>query len=141
VPFTYSAECYPLKVRESGMSLAVAVCWFFNGVLSLTWPAMRNDLTPTGAFGFYAGCNFVGAVFAYFFLPETKSLTLEELDAVFSVSNAEHAAYQARLIPYHAGRLVGRRNIDKGEPLYAHEKLTLEERRARGTIAPAAAGH
>lgn len=119
---------------------------FFRGspaahqVLSLTFPAMRNDLTNTGAFGFYAGCNFAGFVFAYLLLPETKGLTLEELDAVFSVSNTAHAAYQTRLIPFHAARLVGRRGMDKGEPLYAHEKLSLEERMAKGTLVPQAAG-
>lgn len=32
-------------------------------------------------------------MYTYFLLPETKSLTLEELDAVFSVSNRKHASY------------------------------------------------
>ena len=28
VPFTYSAEAFPLKVRDLGMSFATAVTWF-----------------------------------------------------------------------------------------------------------------
>ena len=30
VPFTYSAEAYPLYVRSLGMSLATATTWFFS---------------------------------------------------------------------------------------------------------------
>jgi hypothetical protein len=30
VPFTYSAEVYPLYIRELGMGLSTAVLWFFN---------------------------------------------------------------------------------------------------------------
>ncbi|CEH17877.1 Predicted transporter (major facilitator superfamily) [Ceraceosorus bombacis] len=140
VPFTYSAESFPLYVRESGMAWAVSVCWFFNGVLSLTWPSMQRNLGSTGAFAFYAGCNGVAFVVAYFFLKETKGLTLEELDSVFGVSNHDHAIYQAGKASYYASRLTGKR-ASKPEPLYAHEKLSAEERAARGTLAPVAMGH
>ncbi|KAA1129411.1 hypothetical protein PGTUg99_032672 [Puccinia graminis f. sp. tritici] len=30
VPFTYSAEAFPLYIRDFGMSFATAVCWFFK---------------------------------------------------------------------------------------------------------------
>jgi len=141
VPFTYSAEAFPLYIRELGMSLAVATTWFFNGVLSLTWPAMQRNLTSTGAFAFYAACNLIGLVFAWFLLPETKSLTLEQLDFVFSVSNHDHAVYQSRMIPYWVSRALGRQP-ERPEPLYAHERMTEEERRnAGGTLMPAGMGH
>src|SRR4051812_23263639 len=50
----YSAEAYPLYVRNIGMSLATATTWFFNFVLSVTWPSMQAAFTPQGAFGWYA---------------------------------------------------------------------------------------
>jgi len=53
VPFTYSAEVFPLSHREVGMAWAVATCLFWASVLSLTWPRMQDAMTPTGAFGFY----------------------------------------------------------------------------------------
>lgn len=40
VPFTYSAEAYPLYIRPFSMSLATATIWFFNAVVSITWPAL-----------------------------------------------------------------------------------------------------
>ena len=51
VPFTYSAEAYPLYVRTYGMSLATATTWFFNGLLSITWPSLLVAFKPQGAFG------------------------------------------------------------------------------------------
>jgi MFS family permease len=37
VPFTYSAEVFPLSHREVGMAWAVATCLFWAAVLSITW--------------------------------------------------------------------------------------------------------
>lgn len=51
VPFTYSAEVYPLYIREVGMSLATATTWLFNFIVSLTFPKLLTAFTPQGAFG------------------------------------------------------------------------------------------
>lgn len=45
VPFTYSAEVFPLSHREVGMSWAVATCLFWAAVLSITFPKI---LAATG---------------------------------------------------------------------------------------------
>lgn len=94
VPFTYSAEVFPLTHREVGMSWAVATNNFWASVLSLTFPYMLRAMTPQGAFGFYAGLNLVAFALVFFFLPETKQRTLEELDYVFAVPTRTHAKYQ-----------------------------------------------
>ena len=49
VPFTYSAEVFPLSHREVGMAWAVATCLFWAAVLSITWPRMEAAFTATGA--------------------------------------------------------------------------------------------
>ncbi|KAH7149893.1 hypothetical protein B0J13DRAFT_673666 [Dactylonectria estremocensis] len=85
VPFTYSAEAYPLYIRAMGMSLATATTWCFNFILAVTWPSLQKAFTPTGAFGWYAGWNIIGFFLVLSFLPETKGKTLEELDSVFNV--------------------------------------------------------
>ncbi|KAI0016630.1 general substrate transporter [Xylariomycetidae sp. FL0641] len=85
VPFTYSAEAYPLYIRPIGMSWATATCWFFNAIISITWPPMTRSWTTPGAFSWYAAWNMAGFFLVLFFLPETKEKTLEELDAVFNV--------------------------------------------------------
>ena len=40
-------------------------------------------ITPSGAFGFYAGLCFLGLVFVVFCFPETAGLSLEEVQMVF----------------------------------------------------------
>jgi hypothetical protein len=54
VPFTYSAEVFPLSHREVGMGWAVATNLFWAAVLSITFPRLLAAFGPVGAFGFYA---------------------------------------------------------------------------------------
>lgn len=122
VPFTYSAEAFPLYIRDIGMGFATATCWFFNFILALTWPKIVSSFGSIGAFMWYAGWNIVGFFLVLWFLPETKGLTLEELDEVFSVSLRKHAAYQTKHILNNFQRVVLRRNIDPLPPLYEHQK-------------------
>ncbi|THY30338.1 putative MFS myo-inositol transporter [Aureobasidium pullulans] len=93
VPFTYSAESFPLAVRDTGMAFATATCWGFNFILALTWPALQTAFTTQGAFCWYAAWNLFGFVFTWFCLPETKARPLEELDAVFNIRTRDHFAY------------------------------------------------
>ncbi|KAF2113565.1 hypothetical protein BDV96DRAFT_114241 [Lophiotrema nucula] len=94
VPFTYSAEVFPLSHREVGMSWAVATNNFWASVLSLTLPTMLRDFKPQGMFGFYAGLNLVAFFMIWLWLLETKQRTLEELDYVFGVPTRTHMKYQ-----------------------------------------------
>ncbi|KAI1107365.1 hypothetical protein F4804DRAFT_198031 [Jackrogersella minutella] len=111
VPFTYSAEAYPLYIRPIGMSLATATTWLFNSVISLTWPAMVQAWTPQGAFSWYAAWNVAGFFLVLFFVPETKEKTLEELDAVFSVPLRRFMRYGLAQFFYFWGHYILRRDI------------------------------
>jgi sugar porter (SP) family MFS transporter len=118
VPFTYSAEVFPLSHREVGMSWAVATCLGWAAVLSITFPRMLDAMTPTGAFGFYAGLNVTALVMIFLWMPETKQRTLEELDYIFAVPTRRHMSYQINTaLPYWFKRYILRQNV-KLEPLY-----------------------
>lgn len=124
VPFTYSAEAFPLHLRDVGMSFATATCWGFNFILSLTWPALVDAFTPQGAFGWYAGWNFFGWIYCYFLLPETKNLTLEELDTVFDVGNRAFATYYRRKLPWYMQKYVLRKDMQPMDPLFQFQDET-----------------
>ncbi|KAJ8126421.1 hypothetical protein O1611_g7218 [Lasiodiplodia mahajangana] len=111
VPFTYSAEAYPLYIRPFGMSLATATTWLFNAVISITWPALVQAWTNAGAFSWYAAWNLVGWVLVLFFLPETKEKTLEELDAVFDVPLRSIMHYGLQEAGYFWGHVILRRKM------------------------------
>ncbi|KAI3555287.1 hypothetical protein CABS01_12429 [Colletotrichum abscissum] len=111
VPFTYSAEAYPLYIRPIGMSLATATTWFFNFLLAVTWPSLQAAFTPTGAFGWHGGWNIIGFFLVLLLVPETKEKTLEELDAVFSVPLRTLARYGLAQFFYFWKRYIFRQDI------------------------------
>jgi len=118
VPFTYSAEAFPLPVRDVGMSWATATTWCFNFILSFTWPSLQSTFKSQGAFGWYAAWCVIGWFLVLMFVPETKALTLEELDQVFSVSTRKHASYQIKNAIWHLKVWVFRQKLEPMEPFY-----------------------
>lgn len=69
VPFTYSAEVFPLSHREIGMGFAVATCLGCAAALGISFPFLLGRLGTVGAFGFYAGLNFVALIMIFFWVP------------------------------------------------------------------------
>lgn len=109
VPFMYCAEIFPLAQREQGMAWCVAFNNFWGSVLSLTFPRLLRAFTPTGAFEFYAGLNLVAFFMIFLWVPETKRLTLEELDSVFSIPTSKFSSYQIKVwLPYFFRRYIRR---------------------------------
>ena len=100
VPFVYSAESMPLYVRDLGMSMATATLWFFNFLLAVTWPRFQYSFGNVGAFGYYAAWCVVGWFMILFLVPETKSLTLEQLDARFSIPTKKHAIWAVKEVVF-----------------------------------------
>ncbi|KAJ4307189.1 hypothetical protein N0V88_000568 [Collariella sp. IMI 366227] len=126
VPFTYSAEAYPLYIRPIGMSLATATTWFFNFILAVTWPSMLTAFKPQGGFSWYGGWNIIGFFLVLFFVPETKEKTLEELDSVFDVPLRRQAAYGAKQSVYFWRRYVFRQEVSK--PELPHDEVEWREK-------------
>ncbi|KAJ0315639.1 hypothetical protein Brms1b_005919 [Colletotrichum noveboracense] len=130
VPFTYSSEIFPLSHREVGMAWAVATCLFWAAVLSISFPIMLADLGVLGSFCFYAGLNVIAFVMIFFWVPETKQRTLEELDYVFAVPTKLFMRYQVtKALPYWFKRWVLWQRDATLEPLYKFD-LTHEDHHA-----------
>jgi hypothetical protein len=80
-----------------------------------------------GAFLFFGIITFGGAAFIYFFFPETKGLSLEEMDVLFGSQGAAQAdAERMREI----AREVGLEDAVRGNSVsYPNEKpATVEEK-------------
>lgn len=119
MPFTYSAEVFPLSHRELGMGFAVATCLGFSALLSITFPFLLESLQTVGAFGLYAGFNALAFVMIFFLVPETKQRTLEELDYIFAVPSSKFARYQVtKAAPWWFKRYVFFQRNAQLEPLY-----------------------
>ena len=130
VPFTYSAEVFPLSHREVGMSWAVATCLFYAAVLSISLPAILAAFTTVGTFGFYAGLNVLAFILIFHFVPETKQRTLEELDYIFAVPTRTFIKYQyTKWLPWFFKFYIFRNKNAVLEPLYNFDQGVMDQRR------------
>jgi len=75
-----TSEIFPLKVRGAGMSLASITNWLTNAIVAFTFLKLVNALTPAGAFWIYAGVGILAIIWGYYYIPETKGVTLEEIE-------------------------------------------------------------
>lgn len=78
VIWVYIAEVFPTRVRNKGQSVGSGTHWVMNAILSYAFPviALRSGAYP---FVFFAAMMVVQFVVVLFFFPETKQVSLEEL--------------------------------------------------------------
>ncbi|CAD0083812.1 unnamed protein product [Aureobasidium vineae] len=79
-----------------GMALCTATHWLFNFVIARSVPYMISNI-GFGTYFVFAACTTVSIIFVYFCVPETKGLSLEEIDVVFGgefTSGLEGAALE-----------------------------------------------
>jgi SP family galactose:H+ symporter-like MFS transporter len=80
LPYLIMSELFPLKMKDSGMALASCSNWGFNVVVSVSFLSLINTFTISYTFYFYAFCIFIGIIFGFFFMPETKGVSLEQIE-------------------------------------------------------------
>ncbi|KAF6757229.1 sugar transporter [Ephemerocybe angulata] len=80
------AEIWPLSIRGKGLSIAASSNW--------VTPSMLEHISY-GTFIFFGAFSLAGGLFIWWFVPETKGLTLEEMDDV--ADQKRHDAIAERL--------------------------------------------
>ena len=75
------SEIYPLKVRGLGASLATCFNWLSNLIVAFTFLSIVQAIGVSTTFMIYFVMCLVSIVFVYFFVPETKGMTLEHFEA------------------------------------------------------------
>ncbi|HTS11155.1 MAG TPA: sugar porter family MFS transporter [Candidatus Limnocylindrales bacterium] len=78
VIWVYIGEVFPNRVRAKGQSLGSSSHWITNAAISLTFPliAAKSHGYP---FVFFAAMTAIQFIVVLFFYPETKNITLEEM--------------------------------------------------------------
>ena len=69
---------FPARIREPGVAIGVGSQWLFNFVFSLTTPYMMTNM-GWGTFLLWGVFDVIIAILAFFFLKETKGLSLEAI--------------------------------------------------------------
>ncbi|KAL4180507.1 hypothetical protein AMTRI_Chr13g92440 [Amborella trichopoda] len=83
ITWVYTSEIFPLRLRAQGASIGVAVNRVISGVIGMTFISVYNAITIGGSFFLYSGVSLLAFLFFFFFLPETKGRTLEEVVELF----------------------------------------------------------
>ncbi|KAI8978166.1 AmMst-1 [Trametes punicea] len=91
VAWVIVGEIFPLNVRAKGMSLSAASNWLWNWALAFATPYLVNSGHGNAGLGvkvfFIWGSTCAGCViFTYFCIPETKGLSLEQIDLLYQNS-------------------------------------------------------
>eukprot|EP00615_Pteridomonas_danica_P000564 CAMPEP_0114370494 /NCGR_PEP_ID=MMETSP0101-20121206/32550_1 /TAXON_ID=38822 ORGANISM="Pteridomonas danica, Strain PT" /NCGR_SAMPLE_ID=MMETSP0101 /ASSEMBLY_ACC=CAM_ASM_000211 /LENGTH=556 /DNA_ID=CAMNT_0001522047 /DNA_START=37 /DNA_END=1707 /DNA_ORIENTATION=- len=76
------SEVFPLSVRGEGMALAVQTNFFWNLVVALSFDEELELIGSTWSFAVFLIVALVSLVFVYYFVPETKGLSLEEIESM-----------------------------------------------------------
>ncbi|KAL2132687.1 hypothetical protein VTI74DRAFT_3526 [Chaetomium olivicolor] len=87
------AEIWPLSTRPYGVSLGASSNWMNNFIVGQVTPDMLDGITY-GTYILFGLLTYMGAAFIWFFVPETKRLTLEEMDVVFGSEGTAQADFE-----------------------------------------------
>ena len=89
VTWVVISEIFPNRIRGRAVSIAILTLWGANFVVSQTFPMMNENSwlidTFHHAFPFwvYAAFCIINAIFIFFFIPETKGKSLEEIEKIW----------------------------------------------------------
>jgi hypothetical protein len=82
ITWTYASEIFPLDIRMLCVSITTADTWLGSFIIARSTPYMISDL-GYGAYFFFAAILVLMGVWSFFFVPETKGVSLEEMDMLF----------------------------------------------------------
>ncbi|KAF9881150.1 quinate permease [Colletotrichum karsti] len=82
------SEIPTARLRAMNVALAALTQWLFNFIIARTVLTMQLTMgyKGYGMFFMFGGFGFAMALFVYFFIPETKGLSLEKMDELFGVT-------------------------------------------------------
>ncbi|KAI1424944.1 sugar transporter [Xylaria sp. FL1777] len=87
------AELFPLSSRPYGVALGASSNWANNFIVGQVTPELLNKV-GYGTYILFGLLTFLGAGFIWFFVPETKRLTLEEMDVIFGSEGTAQADFE-----------------------------------------------
>jgi len=84
VIWVYLSEIFPNRVRARGQALGSFTHWFWAAVVSWTFP-MIAEVSGSLAFAFFAVMMLLQFVLVLLFLPETRGVSLEEIQRTLEI--------------------------------------------------------
>ncbi|KAF2663342.1 general substrate transporter [Microthyrium microscopicum] len=125
VPWIYVSEIPAARLRGLNVAIASATQWLFNFVVARATPNMLATVGANGygAFLIYGSFCFSFFFVAWFFVPETKGLSLEQMDELFGVAE--------RVVEPRASTESQLYNTTRQSDMYFQQKECVVSRRCK----------
>jgi len=131
IAWVITGEIFPLKIRAKAMSLSVASNWLWNFAIAYSTPYLvesgpGNADLGTKVFYIWGSTCFGCIIFAYFCVPETKGLSLEQIDLLYrNVAPVHSVSFRKRLIAEgnELSQVKDTPRETKDDDLASHEKV------------------
>jgi len=81
VIWVFISEIFPNSVRAYGQSLGCSTHWILAALITTVFPIMATRFGPAPIFLFFALMMVLQLIWVIFYMPETKGVPLEELEA------------------------------------------------------------
>lgn len=75
------SEIYPLTARDFGVTCSTATNWIVNTIVGATFLSLMAGIGPGNTFFLYGAFNVLFIIFFLLFVPETKGVSLERIEA------------------------------------------------------------
>ena len=84
LPWLLMSEIFPPRAKGLASGICTFINWLFVFLVTKNFPSMIDAFTEQGTFWFFAGFCLLSFIFVYFYVPETKGKTLEEIEHYFT---------------------------------------------------------
>lgn len=88
VIWVFISEIFPNRHRAEGQTLGSFTHWIFAALLTTAFPKLVSDIAPGYVFLFFAGIMCLQLLWVMMAVPETKNVSLEELQKQLAPSNS-----------------------------------------------------
>jgi SP family galactose:H+ symporter-like MFS transporter len=78
--WTLCSEIQPLKGRDFGIACSTFTNWICNMIVGFTFLSLLNGIGNANTFWLYAALNAVFILLTFWLVPETKGVTLEQIE-------------------------------------------------------------
>lgn len=102
-----TSDLFGISIRQKAISITASTNWLVNFVFAFITPYLIDTGEHTAALGtkiffIWGGLNFMGVIFVYLIVYETKGLKLEEVDYMYKVCSGprESKKFQSTKIHY-----------------------------------------
>ncbi len=77
------SECFPLSIRGQAVAFAVQMNFLWNSIVQFSVPSLQSSIGNFPMFAIFSGLCVYSIYFVHAYVPETRGLTLEQVEKMF----------------------------------------------------------